>query len=63
VLRGGFKKKTTRVTAATDMEANAGRGKCVSRLGRCEKVTATLAAVREALASVGGHMAAFERIL
>jgi hypothetical protein len=56
-----------RVKAATDAEANAGRGKCVSRPGNCGEVVGAVAAMRvavqEAPACVEAHMAAFERKL
>jgi hypothetical protein len=51
------------VKAATDADANAGLAKCLSRPGSCEEVIANLAAMREAFASAGGHVAALERIL
>jgi hypothetical protein len=41
-----------RVKAATDAEANAGRGKCVSRPGSYREAVGTLAATREALAHI-----------
>ena len=46
--------------AATDAEANAGRGKCASRP---ESFGETLAAIRGVSACAGGYVAAFERIL
>ena len=55
--------EATRLKAATDAEADAGRGKCVSRPGSGGEFLANLAAIREALACAGGHVAAVERIL
>jgi hypothetical protein len=60
--RGREKKEAeaTRLKAATDVEANAGREKFVSRPGSCGEAHA---AIREAIACAGGYVAAFERIL
>jgi hypothetical protein len=53
--------------AATDSEANAGRGRFVSRPGSCGEVSGTFAATRlavqAAVACADAHMAAFERTL
>jgi hypothetical protein len=55
--------EATRLKAATDAEANAGRDKCISRPGSGGEFLADLAAIREVLACAGGHVAAVERIL
>ena len=62
ILRGREKEEAeaTRLKAATDAEANAGRGKCVSRP---ESFGETLAAIRGVSACAGGYVAAFGRIL
>jgi hypothetical protein len=55
--------EATRVKAVTDAKANAGLGKCVSRPESCGEVIANFAAMREALACAGGHVAALELVL
>jgi hypothetical protein len=57
------KAEATRSKAATDAEADAGRDNCVSRPGSGGEFLGNFAAIREALACAGGHVAAVERIL